>query len=40
MDIFSVNDFVIISKIYKEIAIFLGGDQDDNECVILFFLFF
>ena len=33
VDLFCVNDFIVISKIYKEIAIFLGGDQDDNECV-------
>jgi hypothetical protein len=33
VDVFTINDFVVVTKISKEIAIFIGGDEDDNECV-------
>jgi hypothetical protein len=34
VDIFSINDYNIICKINKEIAIFIGADENDNECII------
>lgn len=33
IDIFSLNDYNIISKINKEIAVFLGIGEEDNECL-------
>ncbi len=34
MDIFNLNEFVIVCKINKDVAIFIGADQDDNECIL------
>ena len=34
MDVFNLNEFVILCKINKEVAIFVGANQDDNECII------
>lgn len=34
MDIFEISDFLIISKISKEVAIFIGANQDDNVSVL------
>jgi hypothetical protein len=33
VDVFTINDYVVVTKISKEIAIFIGADQNDNECV-------
>ena len=33
VDIFSLNEFLIVSKITKEMAIFIGALNDDNEIV-------
>ena len=33
VDIFSLNDYNIISKINKEIAIFIGINEEENECL-------
>ncbi len=38
IDIFNIGDFMILSKINREIAIFIGASQDDNECVRLLIL--
>ena len=35
VDIFSLNEFLIVSKITKEMAIFIGSLQDDNEIVLI-----
>jgi len=32
-DVFNLDEFTIISKIGKEVAIFIGGSQNDNEIV-------
>jgi hypothetical protein len=34
VDIFSINDYNVICKINKEIAIFIGADENDNECIL------
>ena len=34
MDIFNLNEFIIVCKINKDVAIFIGADQDDNECIL------
>ena len=34
VDIFTLNEFLIVSKITKEMAIFIGALNDDNEIVI------
>ena len=33
MDIFNLGDYIVLSRINKEVAIFLGANQDDNEVV-------
>ena len=33
VDIFSLNQFSVISKINKEIAIFIGINEEENECL-------
>ncbi len=32
-DVFSIDDFTVITKIGKEVAIFIGGSLNDNEIV-------
>ncbi len=34
VDIFNINEFVVVCKINKEIAIFIGAGESDNECII------
>jgi hypothetical protein len=34
VDIFNINEFFVVCKISKEIAIFIGASQDDNECIV------
>lgn len=34
VDTFTLNEFSVVCKIYKEIAIFIGASQDDNECIV------
>lgn len=34
VDVFSINDFHVVCKINKEVAIFIGADENDNECII------
>jgi hypothetical protein len=34
VDIFNLNEFLIVSKINKEIAIFFGAHEEDNECIV------
>lgn len=31
---FMLNEFMIACKISKEVAIFVGASQDDNECLV------
>ena len=38
IDIFSINNYNIISKIYSDIAIFIGINEEDNECLMYNFL--
>ncbi len=33
LDIFNMDDYNILSKIYGEIAIFIGLNEEDNECL-------
>jgi hypothetical protein len=34
VDIFNLNEFVIVCKINKDVAVFIGADQEDNECIL------
>ena len=34
MDIFNLNEFILVCKINKDVAVFIGADQDDNECIL------
>lgn len=34
VDIFNLGEFMILSRINKEIGIFVGANQDDNESII------
>jgi len=34
VDIFNINEFVVVCKINKEVAIFIGASESDNECII------
>ena len=38
IDIFSINDYNIITKIYSDIAMFIGFNEEDNECLVYNFL--
>ncbi len=38
VDVFMLNEYSIICKINKEIAIFIGSDENDNECVSYYFI--
>ncbi len=34
VDVFNLNEFLVVCKINKEIAMFIGAHEDDNECIV------